>query len=118
MTGGISTGGAFGKEFRKVGARAFSVNFEREADYVGAYYTARAGYDLDGVEEVWRAFGLAKPESIRIASTHPIMPVRFVQMRKVAAEIAEKRRRNLPLVPDLKFMPAQEEPVTQHSSIF
>ncbi len=118
LTGGISTGGAFGKEFTKLGARAFSVNFEREADYVGAYYTARAGYDLDGVEEVWRAFGLAKPENIRIASTHPIMPARFVQMKKVAAEIAEKRRRNLPLVPDLKIVPEQEEPAIRHSSIF
>lgn len=112
LTGGISTGGAFGKEFTKVGSRAFSVNFEREADYVGAYYTARAGYDLDGVEEVWRAFGLAKPESIRIASTHPIMPVRFVQMKKVAAEIADKRRRNVPLVPDLKVIEVRHEPVS------
>jgi hypothetical protein len=112
LTGGISTGGAFGKEFTKLGSRAFSVNFEREADYVGAYYTARAGYDLDGVEEVWRAFGLAKPESIRIASTHPIMPARFVQMKKVAAEIADKRRRNVPLVPDLKVIEVRHEPVS------
>lgn len=109
LSGGISTGGAFGKEFEKAGARAFSVNFEREADYVGAYYAARAGYDLKGVEEIWRAFGLAKPETIRIASTHPIMPVRFVQMKKVAEEIADKRRRNLPLVPELKFMQAENE---------
>lgn len=109
LSGGISTGGAFGKEFAKAGARAFSVNFEREADYVGAYYAARAGYDLNGVEEIWRAFGLAKPEAIRIASTHPITPVRFVQMKKVAEEIADKRRRNLPLVPELKFMQAEHE---------
>lgn len=115
LTGGISTGGAFGKEFTKAGARAFSVNFEREADYVGAYYAARAGYDLDGVEEVWRAFGLAKPDSIRIASTHPIMPVRFVQMKKVAAEIAEKRRRDLPLVPDLKVIEVRHEPASPAS---
>lgn len=118
LSGGISTGGAFGKEFAKAGDRAFSVNFEREADYVGAYYAARAGYDLNGAEEVWRAFGLAKPNSISIGATHPIAPARFVQMQKVAAEIAEKRRRNLPLVPDLKFPRAQDEPATQHSSVF
>src|SRR4051812_18979696 len=35
-------------------------------------------------------------------------PTRFVQMREVAAEIADKRRRHLPLVPELKFKP---EPV-------
>jgi hypothetical protein len=119
ISGGVSTGGAFGKEFEKAGLRAYSVSFEREADYVGAYYAARAGYDLTGVEEFWRAMGLANPDSIRLGRTHPIAPARFVQMQKVAAEIADKRRRNLPLVPDLKFMQAQEEPATQqHSSAF
>jgi beta-barrel assembly-enhancing protease len=109
LAGGVSTRGAFGKEFKKAGERAFSVNFEREADYVGAYYAARAGYDLNGAEEVWRAVGLSHPSSIRLASTHPITPVRFVQMKEVAAEIADKRRRNLPLVPELKFMQAEQE---------
>lgn len=109
LSGGISTGGAFGKEFTKAGARAFSVGFEREADYVGAYYAVRAGYDLDGVEEFWRAMGLAHPGSIRLGETHPITAVRFLQMKKVAEEIADKRRRNLPLVPELKFMQAERE---------
>jgi len=110
LAGGVSTGGAFGKEFEKAGILAYSVNFEREADYVGAYYAARAGYDLNGVEEFWRALGLANPDSIRLARTHPITAVRFLQIKKVAAEIADKRRRNLPLVPDLKFVPSPEEP--------
>ena len=110
LAGGVSTGGAFGKEFEKAGALAYSVNFEREADYVGAYYAARAGYDTNGVEEFWRAMGLASPDSIRLEKTHPITPVRFLQIKKVAAEIADKRRRNLPLTPDLKFMPSPEEP--------
>ncbi len=116
LAGGISTGGAFGKEFKKAGLRAYSVNFEREADYVGAYYAARAGYDLNGVEEVWRAVGLSHPDSIRLASTHPITAVRFVQIRKVAEEIADKRRRNLPLVPELKFMQAESEPEPQSAN--
>ena len=110
LAGGISTGGAFGKEFTKAGERAFSVGFEREADYVGAYYAVRAGYDLDGVEDFWRDMGLAHPNSIRLGITHPITPVRFLQMKKVAAEIADKKRRNLPLVPDLKFVDAPTEP--------
>ena len=116
LSGGISTGGAFGKEFTKAGGRAFSVNFEREADYVGAYYAARAGYDLDGVEEFWRAMGLANPNAIRLGETHPITPVRFVQMKKVAEEIADKRRRNLSLVPELKFMQAEHEAEPSSSS--
>jgi predicted Zn-dependent protease len=110
MLGGIPTGGAFIREFARVGERAFSVDFEREADYVGAYYAARAGYELAGTEEFWRALSMENPDSIRIAVTHPVTPVRFVQMQKVAAEIADKRRHNLPLMPELKFIQADTEP--------
>ena len=106
MLGGISTNGAFSKAFSRAGASAFSVGFEREADYVGAYYTARAGYDLAGAEEVWRVLSREQPDSIHIAATHPITPVRFVQMQKVAAEIAEKQRRKAPLMPELRNVQA------------
>lgn len=104
MLGGMSTHGAFSKMLTKVGARAFSVAFEREADYVGAYYAARAGYDLAGSEEIWRAFSLEDPDSIRLTTDHPITPVRFVQMQKVIDEIENKKRHNLPLVPERHFM--------------
>jgi hypothetical protein len=43
------------------------------------------------------------------------MPVRFVQMKRVAAEIADKRRRNIPLVPDLKVIEVRHEPVAAAS---
>jgi len=101
--GGIYTDGTFGRHLAKAGSLAYSVQFEREADYVGAYYAARAGYDLTGVEEFWRAMGAVHPDSIRFATDHPTTPTRFVQLREVAAEIADKKRRHLPLVPDLKF---------------
>jgi predicted Zn-dependent protease len=100
--GGLYTGGAFSKQLGRTGLMAYSVGFEREADYVGAYYAARAGYDLAGTEDLWRAFGEMHPDSIRFATTHPTTPARFIQMRQVAAEIADKKRRHLPLVPDLK----------------
>ena len=51
ILGRIWTGGIFARQFARTGERAFSVDFEREADYVGAYYAARAGYDLTGAEE-------------------------------------------------------------------
>ena len=110
LLAGISTGGAFSRAFARAGERAFSVGFEREADYVGAYYAARAGYDLEGTEEIWRALSMENPDSIRVAVTHPITPVRFVQMQKVAAEIADKQRRNLPLTPELTYVEAVTEP--------
>ncbi|HEY9453152.1 MAG TPA: M48 family metallopeptidase [Bradyrhizobium sp.] len=102
MLGGVYTGRTFSRYFEKVGARAFSVEFEREADYVGAYYAARAGYDVSGVGEFWRAMALEHPDAIRLAVTHPITPARFVQMQKVAAEIADKKRAHLPLIPEMK----------------
>ncbi len=110
MLGGISTGGAFSKQFARAGAQAFSVTFEREADYVGAYYAARAGYDLTGAEDVWRAFALENPDSIRISGDHPVTPVRFVQMQKTAAEIADKQRRDEPLIPEMKAIQSEAEP--------
>lgn len=100
--GGIATNGAFMREFAQAGSLAFSVDFEREADYVGAYYMARAGYDVTGAEEVWRAMALKHPANILKASTHPISAVRFLQMQKVAREIADKKTRGEALVPNLR----------------
>ena len=102
LLGGIYTGWTFAKHFEKAGAKAYSVEFEREADYVGAYYAARAGYDISGVENVWRAMALEDPGSIRLATTHPTSPARFVYMRKTIAEIEDKEQRHLPLVPELR----------------
>jgi Zn-dependent protease with chaperone function len=100
--GGVYTDGAFARRLGHVGETAYSVEFEREADYVGAYYAARAGYDLAGVEEFWREMGITHPDAIHFARTHPTTPARFVQLREVAAEIEDKKRRHLPLLPDLK----------------
>ena len=110
LLGGLSTGGAFRRELAKAGALAHSVGFEREADYVGAYYTARAGYDLAGVEDVWRAMAMKNPDALRLARTHPTSPVRFLQMQKVAAEIAAKKARGEPLNPDVRFALPDQPP--------
>jgi beta-barrel assembly-enhancing protease len=104
MLGGMSTHGAFSKLLTQAGVRAFSVAFEREADYVGAYYAARAGYDLAGSEEIWRTFSLEDPDSIRLTTDHPITPVRFVQMQKAIDEIENKKRHNLLLVLERRFI--------------
>ena len=112
LAGGVSTGGAFGKQFGRMGLLAYSVAFEREADYVGAYYTARAGYDLKGTEEIWRRMAFVDPASILNARTHPIAAARFVQIQKAAAEIEEKKRRGLPLNPEMKSIAAEPEAAT------
>jgi len=116
FAGGVSTGGAFARQFGNYGGQAFSVNFEREADYVGAYYTARAGYDLKGVEEVWRRMGLVSPASILPNKSHPVTAARFVQLQKVTAEIEEKKRRHAPLVPDLKYVTVEHDPAPDETA--
>jgi predicted Zn-dependent protease len=110
LLGSIWTGGVFTREFQKAGLRAYSVAFEREVDYAGAYFAARAGYDISGAEELWWSMGQTHPDSLRFARTHPLAPVRFVQMKKVAEEIAQKQRNHQPLVPDLKIAEAAAEP--------
>lgn len=117
LLGGISTGGAFSKYLEIAGMNAFSVAFELEADYVGAYYAARAGYDISSTEEVWQRLSLENPSSIRKATTHPTTPVRYLQMRKVIAEIAEKKAKNLPLLPELKRKPEEPRLSAGHGDI-
>ena len=107
VLGGIWTGGVFDQQFARASASAFSV---LEADYVGAYFAARAGYDLAGPEEIWRAFSLENPDDIRVGRTHPTTPVRFVQMQKVVAEIADKQRRNASLLPEFNAPRAEANP--------
>lgn len=117
LLGGISTGGAFSNYLEIAGANAFSVSFELEADYVGAYYAARAGYDISGAEEVWQRMSLEHPAAIRKATTHPTTPVRYLQMRKVIAEIADKKSKNLPLTPKIRSGPDEPESVTAYGRI-
>ena len=40
----IMEGPTYTERFMKLGAQAFSVEFEQEADYAGLYYAARAGF--------------------------------------------------------------------------
>jgi len=105
LLGGIYTHGAFRRHFGKVGAKAYGTAFEREADYVGAYYAARAGYDISSAAEIWRAL-----RGTSFAGNHPVSPARFIQMREVAKEIAEKKQRHLPLMPEWKESAPQVAP--------
>jgi hypothetical protein len=54
--------------------------------------------------------GQAHPDAIRLATTHPTTPERFLQLQQVEAEIADKERRHLPLIPDLKAAQADTAP--------
>lgn len=82
-------------------ATRYTRPFEAEADYVGLYHMARAGYDISGVEVFWRRLGVANPKSIVRAKTHPITPSRLLSIQLTAAEIQAKREAGEPLVPNM-----------------
>ena len=76
--------------------------FETEADYVGLYYMARAGYDLSGVENLWRRLGVKHPKSIVRAKTHPVTPRRLLSIGLARQEIKAKRKAGQALLPNYK----------------
>jgi predicted Zn-dependent protease len=72
-----------------LGRLVYSVEEEREADYLGAFLVARAGYDLDRAGEIWvrltRAGGGA--QTTTLLSTHPAGPDRLAAWRRTVDEI-------------------------------
>ena len=84
-----------------IGALAFSQEFEAEADYVGVYHAARAGYNVEKSAELWRRMARIHPKAINlIGSTHPSTAKRFLAIRAAAREVESKRALNKLLIPE------------------
>lgn len=99
----VPTQGLFGS----AGARAYSQEFESEADYVGLYIMARAGGDIDSAPQFWRRMATLSPAAIQSShmSTHPATPQRFVALEEAVKEIKAKKAAGTPLEPNLKNAP-------------
>lgn len=98
----------------KLGARAYSQEFESEADYVGMYHAAQAGWDMTGAGNVYRRLSAANPGAIHaIGGTHPSNASRAVLVEQTAIEIESKRARNLALVPNYKGLPPSNIPLAE-----
>jgi hypothetical protein len=74
---------------------------EADADYLGAYLAARAGYDISNAVSMWRRWGC---ESLVVLpmimlSSHPMPTQRFVALQETVCEIEAKRSRGEPLEP-------------------
>lgn len=103
--GGVNTGGAFTKAGMRIGAEHASTEFEAEADYVGLYYMARAGFSTEGAEDFWRKMSVENPGAIFIKVDHPTNPARFLAIAAASKEIEAKRARGEPLIPNPKADP-------------
>lgn len=98
--GGYDTGGAFTEAGVDAGAQSYSVEFEQEADYVGMYALARAGFDTGVVGNFWRRMAAEAPEAIDQSRSHPTTPERFVVIEQTRQEISRKMQDELPLWPN------------------
>lgn len=98
----------FGREappFSTVATQAMSssigiADFEREADYVGAYMLARAGGDPAAVGDIFQLFSNIRPLASWVQLSHPTGPERQLRLTATAEEIAEKKAAGAPLVPN------------------
>ena len=72
---------------------------ERQADRVGLYLTARAGYDISGASAFWRRFGEDSWQARLGMLTHPGSDSRSHALAVVGSEIEAKRAAGQPLVP-------------------
>jgi hypothetical protein len=72
---------------------------ESDADYVGLYIMARGDFEIEKAAKFWRRLAAAFPKMIESSSSHPLMPARFLAIRKTTEEIRAKEAKGLPLVP-------------------
>lgn len=85
-----------------IGAGINSQDFESEADYIGLYHMARAGYSIDNAADIWRRMAVESPGSVTQATSHPTTATRFVALEAARDEIKKKQAAGLPLVPNMK----------------
>ncbi|MEE9139700.1 MAG: M48 family metallopeptidase [Alphaproteobacteria bacterium] len=95
---GVNTQGVFSD----LATLVYSKEFEAEADYVGLYLMARAGYPVEDAPRFWRRMAIVHPGSVKsgLAASHPPTPERFVAMEKTVAEIGAKQVAAVPLMPN------------------
>ena len=75
--------------------------FEREADYVGVYFVALAGYDYMAAIESSRRMAMMGPPPDRANSTHPSQNERYQILATAVREIRAKLAEGGPLRPNL-----------------
>lgn len=99
---GVQTNGQIGKLGAQTALLRYSPAFENEADYVGLYILARAGYAIEDAPSFWRMMSLQAPQAIYSSTTHPNNPSRTLAMQNTVKEINAKKAANQPLLPNIK----------------
>jgi beta-barrel assembly-enhancing protease len=101
-TAGVNTNGEFSKAGGGIAGNAYSVEFEQEADYVGLYYMAIAGYPINESAGFWRRMAISDSKAITAKTSHPTTPERFLAIEETVKEINLKVAEGRELKPELK----------------
>lgn len=99
---GVNTQGQFGQLGAQTALLSYSPEFEHEADYIGLYVLARAGFDYAQAPGFWRDMSRNNPKGIYNRTTHPTTPERFVMMNKTIEEIERKKAAGQKLLPNIR----------------
>ena len=99
---GMDSSGEFTQLGADLGGLSYSIDYEKEADYVGLYIMSRAGYDATLAPQFWQRMTLENPKGIYQRDTHPSNAERYVAMQKTISEIHTKQQAGLPLLPAMK----------------
>ena len=102
LIGAAVPGGAIVKQIATragstVGSMAFSHKYELEADYVGLYHTARAGYHFQDAVDFFRNLAqaeLAIAGHSKATLSHPSSIERFSKLKETVKEIEDKIAEN------------------------
>ena len=106
---GVNTQGVWtemGMQAGQMVNSVYSKDFELEADYLGVYFAARAGYDVTNAANLWRKMAQESQgqtdEAAIYSSTHPGSAERFVKIEAAVQEVQDKLARKDPLMPEQK----------------
>jgi len=107
----IAGGGPAGALLGNAGTqRGGLLTVEREADYVGLYLMARAGYDYGAARDFWRQYGADFGRSRYAQWSHPGSLERATNLGATAEEIRGKQAAGEPLVPTPARLTSAEQP--------
>lgn len=100
---GVNTQGTFTEMASNAARMQFSADFEAEADVVGMYLLARAGYPYQDAGELWRKMSANSEDNDAIyeETSHPPNAERYLILRDTAEEITKLKLENKPLTPPL-----------------
>lgn len=85
----------------RIGANAYTIEFEMEADYVSAYYMARAGYDYHKLKDMQKKLAAVNWGALYSEeTTHPAPQRRYALIEETARQIDMKKEMHMELLPD------------------